>query len=76
MSTTVTFTPRAIRFSAISSPMNPPPTTTALRQLLFSTYARMPIASSGVRIVNTPGSCVPGTLGTNGVAPVAITSLS
>ncbi len=58
---TVVFTPLAARFSATSSPMKPPPATTARLISPASTAARRPMASSGVRITNTffrsrPGS--------------------
>ena len=76
MSTTVTSSPLASRFSATSSPMKPPPTTTARRHWFCSAQSRAAMASSGVRIVKTPGRPVPGTSGTKGSAPTARISRS
>ena len=76
MSITVTEIPFAIRFSATSRPMNPPPTTTARLHPRSSAYFLQPMASWGVRTVNTPGSPVPSTGGMELSAPTAMTSLS
>ena len=73
---TVTERPFAMRFSATSRPMKPPPTTTARLQFCSSAYFLQPMASWGVRTVNTPGSFVPSTGGTELSAPTAMTSLS
>ena len=76
MSTTVTFMPSFCRFSAISRPMKPPPATTARAQPLSCTYFFRSAASSGVRMVNTPGSVAPSIRGTMALAPVATTQAS
>ena len=76
MSTTVTSRPSAIRFSATSRPMKPAPTTTARLTSSRLAQALIASASSGVLNVKTPSSSTPGTGGTMGVAPVAMTSLS
>ena len=56
--------------------MKPPPTTTARLAWRLSTKARICWASSGVRTVNTPGRSTPGTGGTDGEAPTAMTQAS
>ena len=75
-SMTVTLIPFACRFSAASRPINPAPITTAFFTLFASAYVRIPSASSGVRILNTPGSSFPSIGSSAGEAPTAITSLS
>ena len=67
--TSVTLTPMRARFSATSSPMYPPPATTAFSGLLPVTKSRMARASSTVRMVMTRGSPVPGISGIRGLAP-------
>ena len=59
ISRTVTAIPFSIRFSATSSPIKPPPTTTAFLTLFSSIYWRAVIASSGVRTLKTPGRVTP-----------------
>ena len=68
-STTVTKTPRARRFSAISRPMKPAPTITARSGRLASTYSLIPSMSGTERRVKTPGLSMPGIGGLTGSAP-------
>ena len=75
-STMVTFAPRSARFSAISSPMKPPPTTVAEAGRCSSTNSRMKSASSTVRRVKMFFPSMPGSGGTTGRAPGESTSLS
>ena len=74
-STIVTSSPRSLRFSAVSSPMKPAPTTTARFAPAF-TLARMPSMSGIVQRRVTRGSSAPGGDSMIGEEPVAITSLS
>ena len=76
ISMTDTFTPFSFRFSATSSPIKPPPATTARLMLPPSTAAFKASASSGVRIKNTFSRSIPSIGGFTGDAPVEITSLS
>ena len=75
-SMTLTRTPLRARFSATSRPMKPPPATTARLMPPASTASRRAMASSGVRMTKTFFTFSPGTSGTKGEAPVAMTSLS
>ena len=76
MSMTVTSRPRCFRLWATSRPMKPAPATTARFTPSFPAQSLILSASSTVRRVNTPSRPVPGTGGTTGPAPVAMTSLS
>ena len=84
----VTFTPRSTRFSAISRPMNPPPTTVARKGFdwasawlarsacTFSRYSAIPKVSSTVRRVKIREELMPGRFGITGWAPGDKISLS
>ena len=76
MSITETLTPLAARFSATSRPMKPAPQTTARFTAPVSSSSRSAIASSGFLMTKTFLSSAPGSFGTTGDAPTAITSLS
>jgi len=68
-STMATFTPRCARFSAISRPIKPPPTTTARSGFSVSSHALMASASGTVRRVKIPSRSMPGIGGRIGSAP-------
>lgn len=72
----VTSMPRSRRFSAISRPMNPAPTTVALRAPVRSMKSWMAKVSSTVRRVNSRSPSTPGRSGTTGRAPGERMSLS
>ena len=76
ISTIDTCAPNACRFSAISSPMNPAPITTARRGGRLLTYALMRSVSATFRKVKIPLESMPGNGGRTGDAPVDINSLS
>ena len=69
ISTTDTSAPACVRFSAISSPMNPPPTMTARLTFFCSIYALILSVSSTLRSVNIPSEPMPGRGGRTGDAP-------
>lgn len=75
-STTVTWIPWWVRFSIISRPMKPPPTTTALRGALLWMNVCSRSVSSTVRRVNTRADSTPGRAGRSGLAPGERSSLS
>ena len=61
--------PRATKFSAISNPINPPPTTTALRGFRVSIQWRISLLSGIERRVKMPAKLTSGSGGFTGVAP-------
>jgi hypothetical protein len=70
-STMVTLRPRARRFSAISRPMKPPPTTQTLAARWLAIQSRTRRVSGMVRMAKMPGRSIPGTGGRMGEAPGA-----
>ena len=76
ISTRRTSRPSSRRFSAISTPMKPPPTTTAERSFCPTTVSRMRSVSSTVRSVSIRALSMPGSFGRTGTAPGESTSLS
>ena len=75
-STNVTAIPRAARFSAISTPIKPPPTTTAVFGFCRLAASWIRKVSSTVRSVKTCGLSIPGSRGRIGLAPGERISLS
>ena len=65
-----------MEFSAISSPMSPPPTIAADWTRLFRIISRSRSASGTVQSVTTRGESIPGIPGRRGDEPEAITSTS
>ena len=76
ISTIETFAPCACRFSAISSPINPAPMTTALRGAWVLIYSLIRSVSATFLNVKIPFRSIPGRGGRTGEAPVEISSLS
>mmetsp|Transcript_21248 Transcript_21248/g.54777 ORF Transcript_21248/g.54777 Transcript_21248/m.54777 type:complete len:316 (+) Transcript_21248:616-1563(+) len=68
-STSVTFSPRRCSCSAISTPMKPPPHTTAERALRALIQPSMSSMSSRLRSEKLPSRSMPGMGGRNGFAP-------
>jgi len=75
-STSVIERPRRTRFSTISRPMKPPPTTTARAASRSTIHWRMRRLSGMVRSTKIPGRSMPGRSGLTGEAPGASTSAS
>ena len=69
ISRTVTESPRCARFSAISKPMNPPPTITALLADFVSIQARISRLSGMLRNTKMPAVSIPGKGGRTAAAP-------
>ena len=72
----LTAMPSPRRFSAISTPMKPPPTTTADFSFCPTAIARMRSVSSTVRSVWIRSLSMPGNFGRTGTAPGERISLS
>ena len=68
--------PRCAKFSAISTPINPPPTTIAFFTLFSEIYFFILSASDNVRSVNIFLLFIPSIFGFIGFAPCAKTNLS
>ena len=75
-STSIVFNPAWIKFSAISTPINPPPTTTAFLASPLRKISFIPSPSLRVLTVKIFLLLIPVIGGITGVAPVASTSLS
>ena len=75
-SRTVTESPRWIRFSTISKPINPPPTTTAVLARRSAIQERIRRESGMLRTAKTPGRSTPGSCGRIGAAPGDMTNAS
>ena len=67
---------RWIKFSTISKPMNPPPTTTADLASRSAIHERIRRESGMLRTAKTPGRSTPGSGGRIGAAPGDSTSAS
>ncbi len=76
ISTTVTFKPIPFRFSAISNPIKPPPTTVTDFTWLSETYALILSVSGTDHKVIILDDSMPGIGGIKGDDPVDITNLS
>ena len=75
-STTVTFTERSSSASVVFRPISPPPTTRADSTPRFSMKLSICRASSHRVKVKTPSRSTPGSGGTNGIPPVAMSRRS
>jgi len=71
-----TESPDSRRFSAISNPINPPPTTAALRMPSSLIIARILSVSGTVQSVWIRGESMPGIGGRKGDEPVEMTRVS